>query len=64
MGVEARMSSKTARRRREFVERERKRRAAVERTKPWTCRCGHACPAWTPICLCGILRESNDGTVK
>lgn len=52
------MSGKKANRKRQMrrLKAERKR---VRYEAEWTCRCGAKVPTWSPICLCGALREAD-----
>jgi hypothetical protein len=54
------VSSKAAKQRAEFLERERKRKRRAELDLAWKCgACGHDVPSWAPICLCGRSRPEH-----
>lgn len=51
------MSTKAEKKRRQFAERERRRKIEEELSKNWICdHCKIMVQHWSPICLCGRLR--------
>jgi rubrerythrin len=54
------VSSRAEKRRRDFRQRQLKREEAIRKRENWECRyCGAPVPGWSPICLCGHVRDSE-----